>query len=180
MSIQELFAPRKAYTDLDVNSIATGTIEADLVDATLITADRIQSPVIEGQMNITNSFAYLITTATSNPGVTNGFASLINGVLGVNVAGASCTITLPTASQLNSAIPGTSLDNAAFTLYIYNRSATAIMIFPPSVGLFPWVTNTTTQFSVANVRKEFQIRFVRTAIGNFWDLYYDPTGVSHP
>lgn len=145
-----------------------------------LNANTIISSRVEGNLSLSNSFAYQITGATSDPATVNGAQSLFNGVLEFKSPPANaCTVTMPTASILNTVIPVTHLDSCSFVLDLYNTSTTAAVTvtFTGALGIFNYKTNASNSPIVlvipfANGASHVSLKFVRTQPGGFWTVYY--------
>lgn len=162
-----------------VNADATNKKWINL-NCNTVNANIVRSSTLESDLSLSNSFVYNITTATADPVATNGAQSLYNGILNINVAGPACLITMPSAAVLNTVIPGTPLDNMSFDLTIYNVNPATIISFTSALGVFNYKTNTSAAWSLSptpfaagppNV-SQINLKFVRTAVGNFWTVYY--------
>jgi hypothetical protein len=165
-------ATNSKWLDFTLHDLTTRNISATVIDATKYTGAKVEASLV-----LYDSFDYQITTATSDPVAVNGVQSLFNGTLEIKVPGATCLITMPSASVLNTVIPTTFLDNCTFTLNLYNSSVNPAVVvsFTSALGVFNYKTGSggviaLPAFSATN--SQISVRFVRTGLGNFWTVYY--------
>ena len=143
---------------------------------TTVSAPSIVSTKLQANLSLSNTFEASTTAATFDPVAVNGVQSLYNGVIAVKTVGATCAITMPNAATLNTVINNpttTPLDQCSFNLDIYNLNVGVCAIsLTSALGIFNWKTGASGVITFPNTASHIQLKFVRTAIGSFWTVYY--------
>lgn len=147
-----------------------------LTATTTVSAASVVSTKLQANLSLSNTFEASTTAATFDPVAVNGAQSLYNGVIAVKTVGATCAITMPSATTLNTVINNpitTPLDQCSFNLDIYNLSVGVCAIsLTSALGVFNWKTGSGGVITFPNTASHIQLKFVRTAIGSFWTVYY--------
>lgn len=172
MNLQELNSPLpKPWLNINANSLNANEVDSKVVNATSVISSKLQA-----NLSLSNTFEASTTAATFDPVATNGVQSLYNGVIAVKTVGATCAITMPTAAVLNTVINNpltTPLDQCSFNLDVYNLSVGVCAIsFTSALGVFNWKTGAGGVITFPNTASHIQLKFVRTAVGSFWTVYY--------